>query len=144
MDKKLKIGVAGIGHLGKIHIENLKEKSIIDLVGIYDINPKKSKTAASEYSVRSFNSLDDMIKESDAVSIVVPTSVHFEVAEAVLNSNKHVFIEKPITSKLEDAEKLVSTLLQTKAQHEQLLKICNELARLGCPNAGELGKLCQN
>ena len=65
MDKKLKIGVAGIGHLGKIHIENLKEISIIDLVGIYDINPENSKTAASEYSVRSFNSLDDMIKEVD-------------------------------------------------------------------------------
>ena len=105
--KKLRVGVAGAGHLGKAHISNYKEIELTELVGAFDVDREKSKDISSEYKVRSFDSLESMLKEVDAVSIVVPTSQHYEVAEEALNNNKHIFIEKPITAKLSEAEKLI-------------------------------------
>ncbi len=106
--EKLKIGIVGVGHLGEAHLVNCKESSLIELVGFYDIDSEKSKKIALETHVKYFNSLSDLLKKVDAISIVVPTSSHYKIADEALNANKHIFIEKPITVNIEEADKLIA------------------------------------
>ena len=107
--EKLKIGVVGTGHLGKLHSKMFQQISNCELVGIYDSNPDQLAHASKEYNVKAFGSLSEMLDNVDGVSIAVTTSAHFRVAEQCLEKNKHVFIEKPITSLISEGEKLVKT-----------------------------------
>jgi predicted dehydrogenase len=107
--EKLKIGIVGTGHLGKLHTKMFQQISKCELVGIYDSNPDQLAHASKEYNVREFGSLNEILENVDAVSIAVTTSAHFLVAEKCLEKNKHVFIEKPITSLISEGEKLVKT-----------------------------------
>jgi Predicted dehydrogenases and related proteins len=107
--EKLKIGVVGTGHLGKLHTKMLQQISKCELIGIYDSNPDQLAHVSKEYNVRAFGSISEMLDNVDAVSIAVTTSAHFQVAEKCLENNKHVFIEKPITSLISEGEKLVKT-----------------------------------
>jgi predicted dehydrogenase len=104
---KLKIGVIGTGHLGKLHTKMFQQISDSDLVGIYDSNPDNLSGVSKEYNVKAFTSIPEMMAEVDAVSIAVTTSEHFNVAVQCLENNKHIFIEKPITSLIGEGEKLV-------------------------------------
>lgn len=103
----LKIGVVGAGHLGKIHIKLLKELPDFDLVGFYDINEEQAKQVASDISVNKYDSFDSLLSDVDAVDIVTPTINHFEYASKALRKGKHVFIEKPISSTVDEAKKIV-------------------------------------
>jgi predicted dehydrogenase len=105
--EKLKIGVIGVGHLGRWHVEQLKDISEAELVGFYDADRKKSDTIEQEYSIKAYTNYPDLLNEVDAVSIVTPTSSHFTIARDALNARKHIFIEKPITETVEEGEKLV-------------------------------------
>lgn len=104
---KLKIGVIGAGHLGKLHIKMLKNIDNADLIGIYDINYKQAKEAAEEYKTKAFENLDDLLKEVKAVSIVTTTSAHYEVIKEAIKYNLHILVEKPITATIEEAEEVV-------------------------------------
>ena len=104
---KLKIGVIGTGHLGKLHTKMFQQIPNCDLVGIYDSNPDHLSHVSKEFNVTPFGSINEMLGNIDAVSIAVTTSAHFQVAEKCLEANKHVFIEKPITSRITEGEKLV-------------------------------------
>lgn len=101
----LKIGIVGVGHFGSTHAKVMGQ-SKFDFVGFYDINPDTSEKVSNELGIKSFDSLDSLLKEVDAVDIVVPTHSHYEVAEKVIQSGKHAFIEKPVTNKLENALKI--------------------------------------
>jgi predicted dehydrogenase len=105
--EKLKTGVIGTGHLGKLHIKMFKEIDNCELIGIYDQNLLQSETAAKEFNADYFKDEQELLDKVDAVSIAVTTSAHFEVALRCLQQNKHIFIEKPITSKINEAEELV-------------------------------------
>ncbi|MEO0262562.1 MAG: Gfo/Idh/MocA family oxidoreductase, partial [candidate division WOR-3 bacterium] len=98
--KKIKIGVVGVGHLGQIHVKLLKEIKDAELVGIYDIDIEKSKKIAEEYGCKSFNTLDELLKEVDALTCCVPTLSHFEVGKKILSNCKHLFLEKPIATEI--------------------------------------------
>ncbi len=104
---KLRIGIIGVGHLGKLHHKNLLEINLAECVGIFDIDKEKAKIVAEEFKVRSFDSLEELFKSSDAVIIATTTSNHFEVGKLALENNLHIFIEKPITSTVEEAEELI-------------------------------------
>ncbi|MDR3609825.1 MAG: Gfo/Idh/MocA family oxidoreductase [Ignavibacteriaceae bacterium] len=112
--EKLKIGVIGIGHLGKLHAKMFKQISNCELVGVFDSDSDQLSHVASEFNVKAFKNIPEMLGSVDAVSIAVTTSAHFLVAEQCLESNKHVFIEKPITSKILEGEKLVKTAADKK------------------------------
>ncbi len=106
----IKIGLAGVGHLGKIHMKLLKESSLFDFVGCYDVLPElREKLAASE-EVTVFESYEQLLDAVDAVDIVTPTLHHFEGAKKALLRGKHIFIEKPLTRTLEEAEELLAIL----------------------------------
>jgi len=104
----LKIGVIGAGHLGKIHLKQIKEIPAYTLVGFYDSNTEAANAVSAELGVTSFASMDELIKAVDVVDVVVPTTFHFECAKAAIKQSKHVFIEKPIATTVAEAKSLVS------------------------------------
>ena len=104
----IKIGVIGVGHLGKIHLQCLKNIDTIDLVGFYDNNEATATEVENTSQITRFVSLSDLINKCDAIDIVAPTSFHHQLAMQVLNKGKHVFLEKPITSTLSEAKEIVS------------------------------------
>lgn len=104
---KVKVGVIGTGHLGKIHTKLFKEVANCELMGIYDRDSGCAKQVASEFKVKSFEDPDKLLDEIDAVDIVATTSAHYELVKLALEKNKHVFVEKPITKQIWEAEELI-------------------------------------
>ncbi len=102
----LKAGVLGAGHLGKIHLKLLQQSTKYELVGFYDASKKASEKIESEFGYKSFPSMESLIDASDMVVVVTPTSKHFECAEKVIKAGKHLFIEKPITQTVTEAEQI--------------------------------------
>lgn len=105
--EKLKLGVIGTGHLGKLHIKMFKQISECEIVGIFDANFTTAGDASKEFSVKAFSSLDELLNNIQAASIAVSTTAHFEVAKKCLEKGIHIFIEKPITASISEAEELV-------------------------------------
>jgi len=104
---KLKVGVIGTGHLGKLHTKMFTEIENCELVGIYDSNSEQAKNVSEEFKVSAVNSIDELLKKVEAVSIAAITSAHYEIAKKCLEKNIHVFVEKPITATIPQAEELV-------------------------------------
>lgn len=104
----LKIGLVGVGHLGRFHAEKLKANSLCQLVGIYDSNPERCKLVAEEFNLVPYPGYEELLQDVEAVDIAATTSSHYELAKAALEQGKHIFIEKPITSELWQAEELVN------------------------------------
>jgi predicted dehydrogenase len=105
---KIRVGVIGIGHLGRLHAGLYREIEQAELVGVYDTDTEKARKVSSELGVKSFQSLDELFAETEAINIVTPTTTHYDIAEKALSANKHVFVEKPITSGESDAEKIIN------------------------------------
>ena len=102
----LKAGVLGAGHLGKIHLKLLQQSTKYELVGFYDASKEASELIESEFGYKSFPSMESLIDASEMVVVVTPTSKHFECAEKVIKAGKHLFIEKPITQTVAEAEQI--------------------------------------
>jgi len=103
----LNAGVLGAGHLGKIHLKLLNQSTKYNLVGFYDADTKASQKIEEEFGYKSFQSMEALIDACDVVDVVTPTIHHFFCAEKVVAAGKHLFIEKPITHTVEEAEKLL-------------------------------------
>jgi predicted dehydrogenase len=104
---KLKIGVVGLGHLGKLHLKMFKQIENCQVTAIFDINRELVDSISSEYKVAAAESLKDLIDKTDAVSVAATTSAHYDICKQCLHNNKHVFVEKPITARIDEAEELV-------------------------------------
>jgi len=104
----LKAGVLGAGHLGKIHLRLLNESDKYELVGFYDPNKDNAVKIATEYGYKAFDTIQELIDAVDVVDIVTPTLSHHDCAIQVIKSKKHVFIEKPISNTVHEAEEIVS------------------------------------
>jgi len=102
----LKAGVLGAGHLGKIHLKLLQQSEKYQLVGFYDANKAASKEIEKEFGYKSFDTMEALIDACDMVDVVTPTVYHFECAEKVVKAGKHLFIEKPITHTVAEADTL--------------------------------------
>lgn len=102
----LKAGVLGAGHLGKIHLKLLQQSTKYELVGFYDASKEASEKIQTEFGYKSFPSMESLINASDMVVVVTPTSAHYECAEKVIKAGKHLFIEKPITQTVAQAEQI--------------------------------------
>ncbi|WP_132216568.1 Gfo/Idh/MocA family protein [Mariniflexile fucanivorans] len=108
----LKAGVLGAGHLGKIHLRLLKQSDKYDLVGFYDADETNGKKVEAEFGYKFFNSIDALIDAVDVVDIVTPTLSHYECAKKAIAKGKHIFIEKPITNTVEEAEHIRELLAE--------------------------------
>ena len=102
----LKIGVLGAGHLGKIHLNCIKQIANYYLVGFYDPAEETTRQVEEELHVKSYDTIDSLIDAADVVDIVTPTVRHFECAAKALQKRKHVFIEKPIVATPDEANAL--------------------------------------
>ncbi len=100
----LNAGVIGAGHLGKIHLKLLKQSTKYNLVGFHDSDPEAAKKIAEEFGYQSFDTMEALIDACDMVDVVTPTLFHFDCAKMVLEAGKHLFIEKPITKTVKEAE----------------------------------------
>jgi len=104
----LRIGVLGAGHLGKIHLRCLSELSNqYTVVGFYDPQTEIAEKVSSELGLPHFSSIDALLDAVDVVDIVTPTLSHFECAMQALEKGKHLFIEKPVTHTLDEADLLL-------------------------------------
>lgn len=103
----LKIGVLGVGHLGKIHVKCIQQTDCFELVGFYDPNDEHAAQVVENQGIKRFENIDELLREVDVVDIVTPTITHFELAHQAIQQGKHVFIEKPLTNTLEEAETLL-------------------------------------
>ncbi len=102
-----KIGVIGAGHLGKFHINNLKNLETVDLIGFFDIDSKRSQQISEQYDVDSFDNIEKLLKNCEAVSIVTPTITHYEIAKTALLHGLHIFCEKPFMHTLSQADEIL-------------------------------------
>ena len=103
----LKIGVLGVGHLGKIHVNCIRTIDDYELVGFYDPDDEKAQQAIEEYGLKRFETTGELIGAVDVVDIVTPTVSHYECAVDAIKQSKHIFIEKPISSTVAEAEELI-------------------------------------
>lgn len=103
----LKIGVLGAGHLGKIHIRCIKEIDTYQLIGFYDSDPENARLVENEFHIKSYSSIEELVENADVVDIVTPTISHYDCASKALKKAKHVFIEKPLTTTLDEAKELI-------------------------------------
>jgi len=112
----VRIGVIGAGALGFHHTRILRDVPGAQLVGFHDAKPARAAQVSAELSVRSFATLESLLDEVDAVSVVVPTPAHFTVASPALERGLHVLIEKPIATTLEEADALLAIAKRTGAK----------------------------
>ncbi|WP_422084185.1 Gfo/Idh/MocA family protein [Ulvibacterium sp.] len=104
----LKVGVLGAGHLGKIHLRLLNESSKYELIGFYDPDVMNGEKVATEFGYSYFENMKALMDTVDVVDIVTPTLSHYECAKKAMEKGRHVFIEKPITNTLEEAQELMA------------------------------------
>lgn len=105
---KLKAGVLGAGHLGKIHLRLLNQSEKYELMGFYDPDKENAQKVSQEFGYQCFDSIDSLIESCDMVDVVTPTLNHFECAERIITRGKHLFIEKPIANTVEEAEHIIA------------------------------------
>lgn len=103
----LRIGVFGVGHLGKFHLNNWKETENVALAGFYDPDDKNALPVQEKYQLKRFEDAAALMDICDAVDIVAPTPYHFELCEMALKKGKHVFVEKPLANTMDEARALV-------------------------------------
>ena len=104
----LKIGVLGAGHLGKIHIKCIQQIPDYELCGFYDPDDENAARVEEEFGIKRYDVLSNLIEDVEAVDIVTPTISHFECASEAFKKTRHVFIEKPVVTTLDEARKLIA------------------------------------
>ncbi len=112
----LNVGVFGVGHLGKYHLNNWKEIKGVKLVGFFDPNNDIAKQVAEEYGLKRFLDEDKLFDACDIIDVVVPTDRHFEVCMRALRKGKHVFVEKPLAKTMEEAKALVDVVREANVK----------------------------
>jgi len=109
MSDVMRVGVVGVGYLGRFHARIYNDMPGVELVGIADTNHETADRVASEYETRAFYDPLALLDEVDVVSVVVPTSLHRQIAVPYLEKGIHMLLEKPVASTLEDAKVIVET-----------------------------------
>lgn len=116
MAHKLKIGVFGAGHLGKIHMQQWREVEGIELIGFFDPNDENAATAIAQYQVPRYDDMEQLIADADALDIVSTTTTHYDIAKQCLLNGKHIFIEKPLANTLEEGSELVQLVKEANVK----------------------------
>lgn len=118
-NRKLRMGVVGTGYLGQFHVEKLSQIPFVEIKAVVDIDSERAKAVGSRFSVPYFTFHRDIIEDVEAVSIVTPSHTHFSIARDFLEAGIHVFIEKPMTLNLEEAD----LLIELAEQKERILQV---------------------
>jgi predicted dehydrogenase len=112
----LKVGVFGVGHLGKFHLNNWKEIEGVKLVGFFDPNNDNAKAVTAEYGLKRYMDEDKLMDACDIIDVVVPTDWHFEICMKAVRKGKHVFVEKPLCNTIAEAKDLVDMVREANVK----------------------------
>ena len=112
----LKVGVFGVGHLGKFHLNNWKEIEGVELVGFYDPHDANAADVETRYQLKRFTDPHQLVSQIDAADIVAPTPLHFELCQMAIRHGKHVFVEKPLANTMEEARELVKLVRESNVK----------------------------
>ncbi|HZE82888.1 MAG TPA: Gfo/Idh/MocA family oxidoreductase [Puia sp.] len=112
----LKVGVFGVGHLGKFHLNNWKEIKKVEIVGFYDPNDKVAQEVSEKYQIARFLDPEFLMDACDIVDIIAPTPFHFTLCERAIRKGKHVFVEKPLAHTMEEARELVKLVKESNVK----------------------------
>jgi predicted dehydrogenase len=115
-DNRIKVGVFGVGHLGKFHLNNWKEIKEVELIGFFDPNDEHAAFAEKEYGLQRYIDQEALIEACQAIDIVAPTNHHYEIAEKALRKSKHVFVEKPLAATMVEAREIVKLAKEAKVK----------------------------
>lgn len=105
--KKVKFGIIGVGHMGGYHLNVVSALPTHELVGIFDARADHAKAKAELFATRAFDTYQELILACEAVTIAVPTHLHYEIAKCALENGVHVLVEKPITFDIDQAKELI-------------------------------------
>lgn len=114
----LKIGVFGVGHLGKFHLNNWKNIAGVELAGFYDPNDVIAGEVSAKYGLTRFAEPDALMDIIDAADIVAPTPFHFDLCQLALRKGKHVFVEKPMADTMDQARQIVQLVKESKVKFQ--------------------------
>lgn len=103
----LKVGIFGVGHLGKFHLNNWKQIPEVELIGFFDPNNDNAKVVEAEYGLKRYMDEAALIQASDIIDVVTPTHLHFPVCEMAIKMGKHVFVEKPMANTIEEGKAIM-------------------------------------
>lgn len=112
----LKVGVFGVGHLGKFHLNNWKEIEGVKIVGFFDPNNDNAKEVVEKYGIKRFMDEDKLIDSCDAIDVITPTTLHYDICMKAVRKGKHVFVEKPITHTLQEGKDLVNMVREANVK----------------------------
>ena len=114
----LKIGIIGVGHLGKFHLNNWLEIENVTVVGFCDTDETNAKSVIEKFKIERFNTFDELLDNCDAVDIVAPTTQHYELCALALRKGKHVFVEKPLTNTMDEAKSLLKLAVESNLKFQ--------------------------
>jgi predicted dehydrogenase len=114
----LKVGILGVGHLGKFHLNNWKEIQQAELVGFYDPNDSNAQEVSEKYQLPRFLDPERLMDAVDAVDIVAPTNHHFELCKLAIRKGKHVFVEKPLANTMTEARELMKLVKESNIKFQ--------------------------
>jgi predicted dehydrogenase len=112
----LKVGVFGVGHLGKFHLNNWKEIPGVELIGFYDPDDTNAEEVIAKFGLKRFADASALLNEIDAADIVAPTDHHFHLCEKAIKKGKHVFVEKPLAQTMDEAQALVKLVKESNVK----------------------------
>ena len=104
----LKVGVFGVGHLGKFHLNNWKEMEGVKIVGFFDPNNEMAKAVTEQYGLKRFMDEEKLMDACDIIDVITPTDYHFDICMQAIRKGKHVFVEKPLAYTLQQGRDIVS------------------------------------
>ncbi len=114
----LKVGVFGVGHLGKFHLNNWREIDEIEIKGFYDPSDVNAGEVARDYQIQRFNDADELIDACDVIDIVTPTTSHYELCKKAILKSKHVFVEKPMAHTINEAKEIVKLVKEANIKFQ--------------------------
>ncbi|MEO5501991.1 MAG: Gfo/Idh/MocA family oxidoreductase [Ginsengibacter sp.] len=114
----LKVGVFGVGHLGKFHLNNWKEIEGIEIVGFFDPSNENARDVEKQYNIKRFKTAEELIGKIDIADIVAPTIYHFELCKTAILKSKHVFVEKPMANTMQEARELVTLVKEANVKFQ--------------------------
>ena len=106
----MNLGIFGVGHLGKIHIQQWLKIQDVNIMGFYDPDDKNAQEVEKLYNLKRYSAVEDLLNDVELIDIVSPTSTHYQLAKPAIKAGKHLFIEKPFANTIEEGKELIKLI----------------------------------